>query len=196
MSLGRYLVVLICLSLIGCGYTLEGGESVLPPDVKNIYIPLVENNTAESGLSNTVTEALRDRFDRYGVLFVVNNRSQADAELQARIVSVKRNTRTSSSNTDTSLQVDSTLKLAAELRRITGPLLWQNKNISVSRSFGTASNVVVTSSVDFAQGSLSASDLTALDSRELARGQEQAVWERLAEEAAKQIYTKAVLPDF
>jgi outer membrane lipopolysaccharide assembly protein LptE/RlpB len=192
----RVFLLLIILSLNSCGYTLAGGGSVLPPDVQRVYVPMAENNTPESGLSLTITEALRDRFERFGVLFVVENRSDADAVLRTKILSVKRNTRTVTSGTDTALQLDSILTLACELRRVTGPLLWRNDKIMVSKSFGTSSDVVVTSSADFTAGSLNASDLGELDTRELSRGQEREVLEQLAEEAAKQVYTEAVLPDF
>ena len=194
----KYLLnlVVLLLCLVGCGYTLQGGGSVLPPDVRRIYIPTAENSTAEAGLTLTVTEALRDEFERYGVITVVDDAAQADAILKSRIVSVKRDTRTVTSTTDTALQLDSLLTISAELRRVNGQLLWANRNISSSKSYGTTSGVVVTNSADFAAGSISSSDLGSLNSREISRGQEQMVFESLAADIAKTAYTEAVLPDF
>jgi outer membrane lipopolysaccharide assembly protein LptE/RlpB len=194
----RIMVLLVGLALClgGCGYTFQGGGTVLPPDVRRVSIPLVENNSPEAGLSAVVTEALRDQFERYGVLTVVEDGSEADAILRTRIVKVIRESRTSTSETDTALQFDTVLTLAAELQRVTGPVLWRDNNIQVSRAFGSTSGVVVTSSADFAAGSIGGSDLGSLESREVARGQEQDALRALAEQAARQIYDEAVAPDF
>ena len=188
-------MLLLCL-LSGCGYTFEGAGSVLPPDVTKVYVPRVENTTTETFLTNAVTEALRDRFERYGVLYVVENEAEADAVLEASIIDVKRNTRTSTGDTDTALQFSSSLTIDAELRRVTGGTLWKNKRIVTTRTFGAASNVVVTSSANFASSSINAGDLAGLTDRELSRGQEREVFEEMAEQAARQIYEQAVLPEF
>lgn len=190
------LFILISLCFTGCGYQFEGAGSVLPEDVTRVYIPRVENTTAESSLTTLVTEALRDRFERYGVLYVVEDENDADAILNARITDVKRDTRTSTGDTDTALQFSTSMILDAELRRVVGPVLWRNKRIVTTRTFGAASNVVVTSSADFAAGNINAGDLNNLTDRELSRGQEREVFEEMAEQAARQIYEQAVLPEF
>jgi len=198
--MGRIGIIgLIALCLMGCGYAFQGTGSVLPPDVKRVYIPVAENTSTEGGLSTILTEALRDRFERYGVVEVVDDISGADAVLRSRVIKVKRSTGAVTSRTDTTIQQDLTLNMAVELRRVTGPVLWRNMNLSVTRSFGTASGAIVTSSADFAAGSLSASDLAALESggtREVARGQESEALNSLAEKAAQIIYDSAVAPDF
>lgn len=193
----KYMLAIVAFGLLtGCGYTFQGGGSVLPSDIKRISIPPVQNNTTESNLSSVMTEALRDQFERFGVVTVVDDPSEADAILRAKIVRVNRESRTSSSRTDTALQFDTVLTLAAELQRTSGTMLWRDNSISVSRAFGTTSGVVVTSSADFASGGLSASDLGALENREVARGQEQEALQNLVEQAARQIYDEAVAPDF
>ena len=186
----------VLLFFTGCGYTFQGSGSVLPEDVKNVYVPLAVNDTTEPGLARLVTEAMQERFERFGVVQVVDSLNQADAVLNTRIVSLSRNKRTVTSGTDTALQLDSVLTLAVNLRRTSGPLLWENKMIQARRTFGTSSNVVVTSSPGFASGGLNQGDLDALDSREIARGQEGQVLELLATQAARQVYTQAVEPDF
>lgn len=180
----------------GCGYTFTGAGSILPPDVKRVYIPLTENNSTELGLSDVVTEALREQFDSYGVVTVVDSQNQADAVLRTTVLSVKRTTRSTTSSTDAALQLDTKLTISAELVRVTGPVLWRDGEISVSKSFGGDRNVVITSSADFASGSIGAEDIATLDPREVARGQEQEVLATLAEDAARKIYDDAVAPDF
>ncbi|MBN8547824.1 MAG: hypothetical protein J0M12_00765 [Deltaproteobacteria bacterium] len=194
--LQRFALFVIAATLSSCGYTFQGSGSVLPPDVKVIAIPLAQNASSESGMTNVVTEAMQDQFERYGVVQVVDDPNEADAVLKVRIVKVTRNQRTSTSKTDTQLQLDTVLTMAAELRRVTGQVLWRDNNISVTKAFGTTSGVVVTTSPDFASGTLGASDLNNLDDREISRGQEQDALRSLAQEAAQQVYNSAVAPDF
>lgn len=189
-----FLVLLTAVS--GCGYAFKGSGSALPPDIKRVHIPLAENNTPEAGLSLTVTEALRDRFERYGVLTIVDSTAEADAILRSRILRIQRETQTTTSSSDVALQERTVLVLALELRRLTGQILWSNPNLVVSQAFGTSSEVVVTSSPDFAQGNLSAADLSSLNTREISRGQEREALENLAEEAARRVYDEAVAPEF
>lgn len=188
--------VVVFFQLVGCGYTFSGGGSVLPPEIKRVAIPLVENSSTETGLTTVVTEALRDQFERYGVLTVVEESQDADAILNARILKVRRATSTVSARDDGALQQDTSMVLAAELRRTDGPVLWRNKRIVVTKVSATSSDTVVTSSVDFAGGTIGAGDLRSLDSREVSRGQEQEALNSLAEQAARIVYDQAVMPDF
>jgi len=186
----------LSFSLAACGYTFQGSGSVLPPDVKSVYIPLAENSTTEIGLAELVTEALRERFERFGVLRVVESSANADAILKARILALKRGSSTVTSTTDTALQIESLLTISAELKRPSGNMLWRGDRVQARKVFGTTSNVVVTSSPEFAAGSLNEGDLSGLNSREIARGQESQVLEQLAEQVARQVYNDAVAPDF
>jgi outer membrane lipopolysaccharide assembly protein LptE/RlpB len=189
--------VLMISALSGCGYTLKGGGSVLPQDVKRVYVPMVENSSTETGVATILTEALRDQFERYGVLTVVEDLDEADAVLKARILKISESTRTTTGgNTDTGLQYDTSMRVQAELRRASGPLLWRNPDLSVTKTFGSSKESVVTGSVDFAEGTLSASDLSGLDTREIARGQRGQSLQDLAEQVAQTIYDQAVTPDF
>ena len=185
-----------CAMCCGCGYTFQGSGTVLPPDVKTVYIPPVENNTTEAVITPLVTEALRDRFDRFGAVTVVESANAADAILTTRVLMLKRATDTSTAKTDTTLQQDTVVTLAAELRRMSGPVLWRNPRMMVSYSYGTTSESVLTTSAGFAGGAIGASDLGSLDSREISRSQERQAFAEIADEIAKRIYNEAVAPDF
>jgi outer membrane lipopolysaccharide assembly protein LptE/RlpB len=180
----------------GCGYKFRGSESALPPDVRAIYIPTVENNSTKLGLSTIMTEAIRDEFDSYGTVSVVDSQNEADAVLKVRILNVRENTGSTRSGSNTALQMQTTVTLAGELRRVTGPVLWRSNAIQATQSFGADSSVVVTSSLDFAGGPSGAGDLAGLSSREVSRGQEANAMASLASNAARQLYDKAVAPDF
>jgi hypothetical protein len=127
---------------------------------------------------------------------VVESLGEADAVLNTTILSLRRDRTTVTSGTATALQFDSVLTLAVNLRRTSGPLLWENRALVTRKSFGTSSDVVVTSSPGFAGGGLNQGDLASLNTREIARGQEQQVLEDLALLAARLVYDQAVAPDF
>lgn len=191
-----YLLSALFMLLSGCGYAFRGSETALPPDVRRIYIPQVENSSTKLGLASTVTDALRDEFDSYGTVAVVDSQSEADAVLKVRILSVKENTGSTRSGTNTALQMQTTILLSGELRRVTGPVLWRDGGIQATQTFGADSSVVVTSSLDFAGGPSGAGDLAGLSSREVSRGQESNALNSLAADAARQVYDKSVAPDF
>lgn len=193
----KKIFILFALIIItSCGYSFTGSGSVLPADIKTVYIPQVKNNSSESGLTQVVTEALRDEFEKYGALYVVSSLREADMVLDASVIDVTRKTRTSTSFDDTALQYETQLTIGAILKRVTGQILWRNSRINVSSSYGTASGSVVTSSADFASSSINAGDLGGLNNREIARGQGREVFEQLAEKSARMIYNQAVAPDF
>lgn len=194
----RLLIVSTCILLtqLGCGYAFQGGKSILPPDVKKIYIPIVENDSTEGGLSNLFTESLRDTFDRFGAVEVVNSEIDADAILKARITKVTKDTRSVTSNTDIALQLDTTMTVDAELKKTTGQILWRNKSLQVSKSFGSSAATTQSSSSEFAGGLIGSGDLANLDPHEQQRSQEQLALQDITQKTARKIYDDAVAPDF
>lgn len=187
----------VCLfALSGCGYGFQGSGSILPPDVKKVYIPLADNLTPEVALSVIVTEAMRDRFDRFGALAVVDEQRQADAILKIAILSVKRDTAATASGTNAQLKQNAIITFGGDLRKTSGEILWRSTGFTITRAFGSTSGVVVTSSADFAGAGPSSSDLASLGNREISRGQEKQTFEDIATDAAKRVYEEAVSPDF
>jgi outer membrane lipopolysaccharide assembly protein LptE/RlpB len=195
-NISSLIVLIVTVLMTGCGYTFRGSGRALPPDVKAIYIPQVDNNSTKLGLATVLTDAVRDEFDSYGTVSVVDNQNEADAVLKVTIVDVKETTSAVRANTNTSLQMQTTMFLTAELRRVTGAVLWRDTQIRVTQTFGADSSVVVTSSAAFAGGSISSGDLSGLSSREISRGQEASALNSLSETAARQMYDKAIAPDF
>ena len=187
---------LLTAVVTACGYTFTGSGSVLPPDIKKIYIPAVENNTTEVNLARQLTDAMQDQFERYGVVSIVDKLTDADAVLNIVIKSVTKDSKTSTSGTDTTLQYDIKMVISADLQRVTGQPIWHNHSISASQSYGATGSVVVTSSADFALSSLNASDISNMSSREVARGQESAALENISARLAKAVYDQAIAPEF
>ena len=62
----NHLIIISCLTFISCGfYSLAGS---IPPHIKSISIPLMENQTAEFGLAESITDGILDQFNEVGIL--------------------------------------------------------------------------------------------------------------------------------
>lgn len=190
----RSLLLLIALS--GCGYTFSKGGTILPQEVRKIAIPLVDNQTVESDLGRLLTDALREEFERYGAVQIAEETSDADAVLSVVVEDVRRETASVTRGSQSDLQLDAFVTLSASLEKTNGDLLWKRNSFVISRPVGTSSGSVVTSSPFFQRGSFGAAGLVGQSSREIARGQEQSVFEEIANEAARKIYDEAVAEDF
>lgn len=189
-------LLISAFSLCSCGYTFQGSGSVLPPNVKKIYIPTVENNTPETSITNLLTEAIQDRFERFGVVTIVSSQEEADATLKIKVVKVRRGTASSTSRTDQNIQQDTSITIRGDLKMNGGKNLWNSAGMSSSKTTANDANAVVTSSSSFTSGSFATGALGALNQRELARGQEQEAISNICDDLAQRIYDEAVAPEF
>ena len=186
----------VTLLLCGCGYAFQGSGSILPPDVKTVAVPLVENDTSEQGLDIQLTEALRSRFERYGAVKVITNPALADAVLTAKVVRLTNRVRNVTGSTDIALQMDLLMTVSATLKRKNGQILWRNDSVNAVASYANVSGLVVTSSTSFAQGGIGADTLSGLDSREVSRGQQAQVLADAVDSISQKIYADAVAAEF
>ena len=192
------LVVACCIAgfIVGCGYGFQGSGSVLPEDVQTVAIRLAENNTTEPGLGLRFTEKLRSRFERYGAVKVVDPNEEADAELVTSIKQIENRVRDVTGATDIALELELIMTISAELRMDNGQVLYRNENLRAAETYGSVSDVVVTSSSQFAQGGIESDTLSTLGSREVSRGQQNQALEEVMEETARILYLDAVAADF
>jgi outer membrane lipopolysaccharide assembly protein LptE/RlpB len=189
-----YLLLPFCF--YGCGYSFQGSGSILPEEIKIIAVRIPENNTTESGLSLRFAEKLRSRFERYGVVKVVDADKEADAELITKINKIDYKVRDVTGKTDVALDQELYMSFAAELRTKNGQILYQNDDLRVSESFASTSDVVVTSSSSFAQSGIGTSELNSLGDREVSRSQKEQALEEMMEEGARKLYLDSVAEDF
>ena len=62
----HHLIIISYLTFISCGfYSLAGS---IPSHIKSISIPLMENQTAEFGLAESITDGILDQFNEVGIL--------------------------------------------------------------------------------------------------------------------------------
>ncbi len=71
---GLWFILLIAFSGSGCGYSLKFTDASFPPELKSVSINNFDNTSSfvSPGLSQRLTEALRDKFTRETNLFVSN----------------------------------------------------------------------------------------------------------------------------
>lgn len=182
--------------MTGCGYGFQGSGSVLPVDVRKIYIADVINKSSDPYIANTLTEALKEQFEEYGVVQVVSSSEEADASLRVKVQQLRSQSKSSVAAGDVAQELNITVTLSGDLQQKNGTLLWKNPAMSYTKSFGNTTGSVVTSSAQFATSGLGSGDLGLLNQRELSRSQERLALQQVAEDVAKTIYDQAVSPDF
>ncbi len=192
----KYFLSFCVLFLTSCGYNFIGSGSSLPPDIKTVYVPFVTNLTTDTYVTPILTESLREYFEKYGVLTVVDSTENYDAILNVTILKIEEESRTVTANTESELQGDLVLTVSVELLRRDGSPLWTTPFLEQRRSYASDMSTVVTSSSSFAQSGMSTSDLQNLGNREVSRSQQMITMENLVEEVSKKIYMQAVAPSF
>ena len=77
----KIFIILVLIISLSCGfYSLSGS---LPPHIKTIIIPLVENETAEFGIAEDITDGIQSRFNDEGILKVIDD--NADSILRGTV---------------------------------------------------------------------------------------------------------------
>ena len=83
---GKNILLILFFTFLveSCGfYSLSGS---LPPHIKTISIPMVENETAEFGIAENISDGIQERFNDEGILRVINN--NADSILRGTVKKV------------------------------------------------------------------------------------------------------------
>ncbi len=84
----RLVVAFLALTLAGCGYSLAGRGSFLPPHIKVIGVPLFKNNTNLFEFERRVTDRVRSELIGRGKYKVETKTDGVDAVLSGEIISV------------------------------------------------------------------------------------------------------------
>ena len=81
-----YVILILLISIItSCGYYSMAGS--IPPHIKSIAIPLVNNQTAEFGIAENITDNIIEVFNEENILRIVDQ-DDADSILQGTIISL------------------------------------------------------------------------------------------------------------
>src|SRR5262245_3198342 len=73
----------VALGSGGCGYSLR---TSLPPGIKSVHVPVLENKTAEPGIEDFITQALTQAVVQSARVRIARNTQDADATLSGSIV--------------------------------------------------------------------------------------------------------------
>lgn len=79
-------LLLMILSLIGCGYSLAGKGTNIPQDIVKIYIQPLENNTSRAQVEQILTQAISDEMVTRRRFSLVNSEAEADAILRGKVL--------------------------------------------------------------------------------------------------------------
>jgi hypothetical protein len=74
--------------MAGCGYTLAGRGSALPPSIKKIGIPMFTNRTTVFNLETTLTTKVRAEFIGRGKYEIIPSAAGVDGVLNGEVTSV------------------------------------------------------------------------------------------------------------
>ena len=191
----HYSVLVTLLLLSSCGYRLAGTHPYVPGGIESVSVQAFDNNSREFGLGKTLAFALEREFYRRGALEVHDDSSAGDAVITGTI----RDFRTypvAFDVEDEALQYEAELIVDVSLeRKSDGQVLWQGLGVYAVEPYAATDRVVVTSSSQFQQGTLNASNLEQLTEIQLAETQRRLAIDRLVASVVRDVHDR-ILDDF
>jgi hypothetical protein len=183
---------IILAAVAGCGYHFVGQGSLLPADVRTVYVEPFVNRSREVGIDKELTSAVRSEFYRRGQLKVVDFSEQADVILSGVIRSLDSSV-ASVNRRDEVLQYESVLVMDVMLRRRQpNEILWRGQNLRFAELHAGSRAAVVTTSSEFRMGTLNATDVRRLTDVQLTEVERQSVQSQLMERFAKELHQQVI----
>lgn len=124
--------LLYATMILGCGYHFLG-TGTLPDNITKVYVRMLENQTREIGLENSMTDELIVTFSR-GNAVISKSENAADAILSGVIKRMQDNT---VSRTQQERRI--TIWVDLKLTDSNGKTVWAGSGISDSRIYTTVS---------------------------------------------------------
>jgi hypothetical protein len=122
-----FIVGFLAVIPVGCGYHFAGSGE-LPAGVSRVFISMLENRTAETGVESTFTNDLIYEFTRNRKESVAPDRSSADAILAGTIISLAVEN-ISRANVSTAVERRVTGTVTLRLESLDGGVLWSSGKI-------------------------------------------------------------------
>jgi hypothetical protein len=133
----RLLVLAAALGLLACGYRSIDPRAVFGPEVRGIFLQMLDNRTSEVGLEATLADALQEEFARRGLLRPVYDEEDPRANLVltgAILRAVVEPTAFSSVALSLEDRVDVILSVTVQ-RADTGVLVLEGREVRFSERF-------------------------------------------------------------
>ena len=125
-------VIFIPLLFLACGYRFSGSGN-LPGGIQTIAVEIFENRTPETGLENTVTNALIYEFSRHGNV-VISCDGNVGGVLGGTLKSTRIETISRSGIAD-STERRVTLKVDMRLTNSGGEIVWTSGEMTVNEEY-------------------------------------------------------------
>jgi hypothetical protein len=136
-------VVMGCVALSSCGYSLAGRGSFLPAYIKTIGVPLFVNNTPVFDVERKVTQHVVSELIGRGRYTVRQDRIGVDAVLTGEIMSIGL-APSAVNQQQQATQYAVTLVAKVEFRDLkTDKVLWQNPGMVYSERFDVTTTATV-----------------------------------------------------
>ncbi|HEY3742114.1 MAG TPA: LPS assembly lipoprotein LptE [Bryobacteraceae bacterium] len=111
----------------GCGYHVEGHDSVLPTTLKTIYIPAWTNASVKFKLTDSLPQDITREFIARTKYKIVTKPEGADAVLTGTVLKYRASPAIFDPSTSRASVVECEVTLSAKLvDRATGKTLWEN----------------------------------------------------------------------
>lgn len=128
-GLGRMVVIAVGLLAAGCGYSLAGRGSFLPPEIKIIGVPPFANRTPVFNLETQLTQKVRSEFIGRGKFQILPESTGVDALLTGEVSSVSIQP-TSFTGQQIASRYVITMTANVELRDVkANTVLWENPSL-------------------------------------------------------------------
>lgn len=131
----------ILLLIQACGYQFSAVKS-LPGDIHSISVSVLRNETRQSGMEVTMTNALVDQFNRHSPAMVVPE-TQAQAVLTGTVRSLVSDVISRTSTRQVS-ERRLTVTVSLTLRDKANQILWQGQELSAQQTYSVAADDIIT----------------------------------------------------
>jgi hypothetical protein len=190
----RCAAAFLALAFIGCGYHFAGEQVGLPEDIHSLSVGTLVNRSREHGLEKTLAFALEREIHERGRFRMIEDPGGGDAVLSGAIREVRVQPVAFDSN-DIAVQyeIDITMDFTL-IRKDDGRVLWHVNGLQESDQYSASPTVVVTTSSQFQQGTLNASDVQnpELTAIQLTETERRSAVNRLLRQAVRDVYNQMV----
>ena len=133
------LVLGLALCSSGCGYSLAGRGTFLPPYIKRIGVPMFVNNSSVFDVGRRVTQRVQTEFIGRGKYTIVPDSTGVDALLSGEISSISL-TPAAFNQQQQATRYALTLTAKVEFKDLTtNKVLWQNPSMQYREEFDVTS---------------------------------------------------------
>jgi hypothetical protein len=190
----RSVTTLLVLALSGCGYHLMGEGVGLPDDVHSLSVGTLTNRSREHGLEKTLAFAMEREIHERGHFYMEEDAAGGDAVISGTIRDVHvRPVAFDSNDQAVQYEIEMTVDLVLTRQR-DGKVLWRVRGLRESDEYSASAPVVVTSSSQFQQGTLDATNVQnpQLTQIQLTETERRTAIARLLRQTARDIYNQMV----